>query len=88
MEYVQNETFSENNRQISPINGTRSPENNGPAIDRSMVLENALQVISEAGATTAIVTQNSEPIGSVDLNTIVNTMTNPPDENKRGKIYT
>jgi glycine betaine/proline transport system ATP-binding protein len=73
--------------QISSIMRSGSQQA-GPALDQDMVLEDALQALSEAGATDAIVTCNSEPIGSVDLKTIVNTITNPLDANKRGKSYT
>lgn len=39
----------------------------GPKIDKSEVIENALQVLSKSSATTAIVTDEGKPIGSVTL---------------------
>ena len=59
----------------------------GPKIERSMVLEQALQVMSEAGATAAGVTHNGESIGSVDLNTIIATITNPLDQKRHTGTY-
>ena len=63
-------------------------QQSGPKVERNMVLEDALLVLSEAGATTAIVTHNAESIGSVDLNTIIATMANPLDGKRRVGTYT
>ena len=73
--------------EVASIMESRTQQS-GPEIERSMVLENALQVLSKAGATTAIVTHNAEPIGSVDLKTIIAAMTNPLDGKKRAGTYT
>ena len=52
------------------------------------MIEDALQVLSKAGTTTAIVTHNAKPIGSVDLNAIINALTRPIDGDSRTETYT
>ena len=60
----------------------------GLKIEGDMVIEDALQVLSKAEATTAIVTHNAKPVGSVDLNTIIAALTRPIDGSGRTGSYT
>ena len=45
-------------------------QEHGAKIDRETTLEDALKIFSENDTTTAIVTYNSEPVGSINLNSI------------------
>ena len=73
--------------QVAAIMNDETPET-GLKIERDMVIEDALQVLSKAEATTAIVTHNSKPVGSVDLNTIIAALTRPIDGSGRTGSYT
>ena len=73
--------------QVAAIMDDETPRN-GPTIERNMVIEDALQVLSKAEATTAIVTHNAKPVGSVDLNTIIAALTRPDDGSGRTGSYT
>ena len=73
--------------QVAAIMDDETPET-GPKIERNMVIEDALQVLSKAEATTAIVTHNTKPVGSVDLNTIIAALTRPDDGSGRTGSYT
>ena len=73
--------------QVAAIMNGETPET-GLKIERDMVIEDALQVLSKAEATTAIVTHNSKPVGSVDLNTIIAALTRPNDGSGRTGSYT
>ena len=48
-------------------------------IDQNVVIDDALQVLSNAGAQSATVTNNSKPVGSIDLGAIVKAMARPGD---------
>ena len=72
--------------QVASIMGDDTPQA-GPKVERDMVIEDALQVLSKAGATTAIVTHNAKPIGSVDLNAIIAALTRPTDGDSRTETY-
>ena len=50
---------------------------NGPTIDGNMLIENVLEVLSEKGSLTGIVTHNSEPIGSVNLYKLIKLINQP-----------
>ena len=50
---------------------------NGPTIDGNMLIENALEVLSEKGSLTGIVTHNSKPIGSVNLYKLIKVINQP-----------
>ena len=52
-------------------------QEHGPKIDRDTALEDALQIFSENDATAAIVTYNSEPVGSINLKSILNVISRP-----------
>jgi glycine betaine/proline transport system ATP-binding protein len=49
----------------------------GPRIDKNMVIEDALQVLMSAGATTATVIQDSQPLGSIELDKMVAALARP-----------
>ena len=73
--------------QVASIMGDDTPQA-GPKVERDMVIEDALQVLSKAGTTTAIVTHNAKPIGSVDLDAIINALTRPIEGDSRTETYT
>ena len=73
--------------QVAAIMDDKTSET-GPKIEQGMVIEDALQVLSKADATTAIVTHNAKPVGSVDLNTIIAALTRPIDDSGRTGSYT
>lgn len=52
-------------------------QEHGAKIDRETTLEDALKIFSENDTTTAIVTYNSEPVGSINLNSIINVISRP-----------
>ena len=72
--------------QVASIMGDDTPQA-GPKVERDMVIEDALQVLSKAGTTTAIVIHNAKPIGSVDLNAIIAALTRPTDGDSRTETY-
>ncbi|HHK74955.1 MAG TPA: glycine betaine/L-proline ABC transporter ATP-binding protein [Rhizobiales bacterium] len=59
----------------------------GPMIDKSSVIEEALQVISGAGASSAVVTENAKPVGSVSLETMILAIARREAQNKGSEAY-
>ena len=57
---------------------------NGPEIESNMVLEDALQIISNAEVSEAIVTENGKTIGSVKLGRMITAIARPSE--KTGQI--
>jgi glycine betaine/proline transport system ATP-binding protein len=49
----------------------------GPKIDGSMLIENALEVLSNKGSLTGIVMHNSKPVGSVNLHKMIKVINTP-----------
>ena len=72
--------------QIGSIMDGEQPES-GPTIDQSMVVDDALQMLSQAGINTVIVTQNGEPIGSVGLDKMIAAVARPKAGTPRSGTY-
>lgn len=51
---------------MDPLNGSRGPE-----IESREVIEDALQILTQADADSAIVTQDGKPVGNVTLNAMI-----------------
>jgi glycine betaine/proline transport system ATP-binding protein len=62
--------------QVASIMDSKKP-GAGPKIERNMVIEDALQVLSNAGATTAIVTHNAKSVGSADVHKMIAALAKP-----------
>ncbi len=62
--------------QVASIMDSEKPRT-GPQIEQNMVIEDALQVLSKAGASTAIVTHNAKPVGSVKLDKMLAALVRP-----------
>ena len=62
--------------QVASIMDSKRPSA-GPKIERNMVIEDALQVLSNAGATTAIVTHNAKSVGSVEVHKMIAALARP-----------
>ena len=60
----------------------------GPKIDQNLVIEDALRIVSQSENKAAIVTHNSEPVGSIDLNTIISALEKPVISNGSTENYT
>lgn len=50
---------------------------NGPKIDKNTILEDALNALSKSGVSIAIVTDDGSPVGSVELNKIIEAIVRP-----------
>ena len=50
---------------------------NGPKIDKNTILEDALKVFSKSGVSIAIVTDDGNPVGSVELNKMIEAIVRP-----------
>jgi glycine betaine/proline transport system ATP-binding protein len=72
--------------QIGAIMDGEQPES-GPAIDQGMVIEDALQVLSQAGTNTVIVTKDGEPLGSVRLDKMLAAIARPKSGTSRSGTY-
>ena len=59
----------------------------GPTIDKCMVVDDALQVLSKAGTTSAIVTENDKPVGSVVLDKLIAAVARPKIGESRSVKY-
>ena len=73
--------------KIRSIMQTAIPSN-GPKIDQEVSIEDALQILSEAQKKIAIVTHNSKPVGSIDLNRLIKALHRPVNTNNRAGTYT
>jgi glycine betaine/proline transport system ATP-binding protein len=60
---------------------------NGTKIEQDTTLEDALKIFSDTDTTTAIVTYNSKPVGSVRLNSIINVISRPNVKHDGEKTY-
>ena len=49
----------------------------GPVVDKCMVVDDALQVLSKAGTNSAIVTEYDKPVGSVVLDKLIAAVARP-----------
>jgi len=72
--------------QIGAIMDGEQPES-GPAIDQGMVIEDALQVLSQAGTNTVIVTKDGKPLGSVRLDKMLAAIARPKSGTSRSGTY-
>ena len=60
----------------------------GPKVEKDTAVEDALQALSKANAKTAIVTDNGETVGSVDLDQMIAAIARPAkEEGKAETIY-
>jgi glycine betaine/proline transport system ATP-binding protein len=59
----------------------------GPAVDKLMVVDDALQVLSKAGTSRAIVTEHDKPVGSVGLDKLIAAVARPKVEETRSGNY-
>ena len=62
--------------RVSSIMGNKKLKK-GPEIDTNTILEDAVQIISKSGATSAVVTKNGESVGSVELNKMIDAIVRP-----------
>ena len=62
--------------RVSSIMGNKKLKK-GPEIDTNTILEDALQIISKSGATSAVVTKDGESVGSVELNKMIDAIVRP-----------
>ena len=60
---------------------------NGPVIERNMVLEDALQIISKAGANEAIVTEDGKSVGSAELDKMIVAIARPSEKTGQKGTY-
>ncbi len=72
--------------QVKAVMNNKIP-NTGPKIEQNVLIEEALSVISSSGKSTAIVTCNAEPIGSIDLKTIISALNRPKGIQSRSDSY-
>lgn len=59
----------------------------GPDIDRTTVIEDALQIISNANATAAVVKDNGKTIGSITMETMIASLARKKSSKKDGENY-
>ena len=59
----------------------------GPTIDKYMVVDDALQVLSKAGTNSATVTENDKPVGSVVLDKLISAVAKPKVGESRSSNY-
>ena len=59
----------------------------GVDIDKNMIIEDALQIISKSGASIAVVTEDDKPIGSVELNRMIEAIARPNENNGETTNY-
>jgi len=61
--------------------------NNGPKIERNVVLEDALQILSKAGVFEAVVTEDGKSIGSVELAKMTTAIARPREKVEQSGTY-
>ncbi|RZO44925.1 MAG: glycine betaine/L-proline ABC transporter ATP-binding protein, partial [Proteobacteria bacterium] len=59
----------------------------GPEVEKNMILEDALQIISKSGASKGIVTENGTPIGSVEINRMIDAIVKPENKTEETSSY-
>jgi len=59
----------------------------GVEIEKNMIIEDALQIISKSGASKAIVTEDGKPIGSVELGRMIEAIARPNDNTEETANY-
>ena len=60
---------------------------NGPEIERNMILEDALQILSKAGVFEATVTEGGKSIGSVELGKMTTAIARPREKAGQSDTY-
>jgi glycine betaine/proline transport system ATP-binding protein len=59
----------------------------GVEIEKNMIIEDALQIISKSGASKAIVTEDGKPIGSVELGRMIEAIARPNNNTEETANY-
>ena len=59
----------------------------GPEVEKNMILEDALQIISKSGASKGIVTENGAPIGSVEISRMIDAIVKPEEKTEETSSY-
>ena len=59
----------------------------GPKLDRAVVIEDALQVLSKEKINSAVVTENGKAIGSITMDTMIASIARRKSSKKDGKAY-
>ena len=59
----------------------------GPEVEKNMILEDALQIISKSGASKGIVTKNGTPIGSVEISRMIDAIVKPEEKTEETSSY-
>ena len=59
----------------------------GPEVEKNMILEDALQIISKSGASKGIVTKNGTPIGSVEISRMIDAIVKPEGKTEETLSY-
>ena len=72
--------------RVSSIMESKKIEN-GPEIDKDTILEVALQIVSKSGSTRAVVTEEGESIGSVEINNMINAIVRPKVKTEEALNY-
>jgi glycine betaine/proline transport system ATP-binding protein len=72
--------------EVGSVMDDTKPES-GPTIDRFVVVDDALQVLSKAGTKKAIVTENEKPVGSVGLDALIAAVAKPKVGTARSGTY-
>ena len=72
--------------KVSSIMETKKIKN-GPEIDKNAILEDALKAFSKSGVSSAIVTDDGNPVGSVELNKMIEAIVKPNSSKEEVSNY-
>jgi glycine betaine/proline transport system ATP-binding protein len=65
----------------------RSKLTKGVEIEKNMIIDDALQIISKSGLSKAIVTEDGKPIGSVEIGRMIEAIARPNDNTDETATY-
>ena len=93
-DYIADFTKDINRARILKIGAIMRADNNanddtgdGPRIEQSVVIEDALQIMSRSKARSAIVTLNNKRVGSVTLEHMIAAIARPKAQNENASVY-